>query len=107
MELIRIKGIGDLTVYDTAVRIGYSFGLHPEKVYIHRGAKTGAKNLLGRKAVHGRKFLYMHELPIEFQSLTPMEVENCLCIYKNSFLTGKLIEPKSSCNVKLLKVHGC
>ncbi|BAU27103.1 hypothetical protein DFP93_104191 [Aneurinibacillus soli] len=103
-ELITIKGIGDLTVYDTADRIGYAFGLHPEKVYIHRGAKTGAKNLLGRKAVRGRKFLYIHELPVEFQNLTPREAENCLCIYKDSFLTGKLPKPKKSCNGKLPKV---
>lgn len=106
-ELIRIKGIGDVTIYDTADRIGYAFGIHPKKVYIHRGAKIGAKNLMGPKFVRGRKFLYMDELPEEFQKLTPREVENCLCIYKDSFLTGKLPKSKLSCNNKPLKGNRC
>lgn len=103
-ELIRMKGIGDLTIYDTADRIGYTFDIHPNKVYIHRGAKIGAKNLMGPKAVRGRNFLYMHELPLEFQILTPREVENCLCIYQDSFLTGKLPNHKVSCSDKHLQI---
>ncbi|MEK5331403.1 hypothetical protein [Lysinibacillus sp. FSL W8-0992] len=107
MKLIRIKGIkgiGGLTVYDTAERIGYAFGLYPTKVYLHRGTRTGAINLLGRKAVRGRKYLYMHEFPVEFQILTPREMENCLCIYKDTFLTGKLPKQKLACNGKMIEM---
>ena len=44
--LIRpIPGIGELAVYDTALRIGACFKLEPEKVYVHAGTREGARAL--------------------------------------------------------------
>lgn len=46
---IKGKGIGDLTVYDIALRIGYirqNQILPKDKVYLFRGANLGANNLL-------------------------------------------------------------
>lgn len=69
----------ELTIYDIAHRIGAHLGLAPERVYLHRGTRDGARALgLGR----GRAWLELHELPREFHRLTPAEVEDCLCIYK-------------------------
>ncbi len=39
-----IKGIGELTIYDTALRIGAKLKLEPKKVYLHAGTRVGAKN---------------------------------------------------------------
>ena len=45
-DLIRpIHKVGELTVYDTALRIGARFGLEPEKAYIHAGTRAGARAL--------------------------------------------------------------
>lgn len=33
--LLPIKGIGELYVYDTALRIGAKIGVYPERVYLH------------------------------------------------------------------------
>ena len=37
--------MGELVVYDTALRIGARFGLEPEKVYVHRGTREGVRKL--------------------------------------------------------------
>jgi len=76
-----INGVGPLMIYDTTLRLGAILGLKPQKVYIHRGSKEGAKNL-GLNIKKG--YLEKDELPNEFQDLEPYEIEDCLCIYKDS-----------------------
>jgi hypothetical protein len=112
----RFKGIGELTIYDTAERIGTFLNLKSEKVYLHRGTKEGAKHILGSK-IRGKKAILKSELPIEFQNekLSCSAIEDILCIFKKEFaadykkendnieqsalgckLTEKII-PKSKC----------
>lgn len=75
----RVRGIGELAIYDTALRIGAYLGLRPRRVYLHRGTRRGAAALgLGR----GRKMIEVGELPRPFQRLRPYEIEDCLCIYE-------------------------
>jgi len=76
-----IPGIGKLTIYDTATRIGIKFGIEPEQVYLHRGARAGARNLLGKKRL-GRK-VDKSIFGDSFDKLSPSHVENLLCIYKD------------------------
>jgi hypothetical protein len=72
--------VADLTIYDITHRIGAHLGLAPERVYLHRGTRVGARALgLGR----GRATLELRELPPEFHRLTAAEAEDCLCIYKD------------------------
>ena len=78
-EIKPLKGIGDLTVYDVAHRIGAFLKLEPGIVYLHAGTLAGAR-ALGMKC-RSRK-LDMKQLPREFHVLRPYEVEDCLCIYK-------------------------
>jgi hypothetical protein len=74
-----IHMIGPLAIYDIAHRIGAFLSLAPERVYLHRGTRDGARALgLGR----GRKTLAIDELPREFRRLSAAEIEDCLCIYK-------------------------
>src|SRR5206468_10453969 len=42
-EIGSIKGIGALTVYDIAHRIGAHFGKAPRLVYLHAGTRFGAR----------------------------------------------------------------
>lgn len=74
-----VSGLGELYIYDTALRIGAYLGLAPEFVYLHAGTRQGARALgLG----FGRAYLQMHELPGPLQALRADEVESFLCIYK-------------------------
>lgn len=74
-----IKWIGELAVYDIALRIGMYLDVRPEYIYLHRGTRRGA-NALG---LVGDK-LHKNQLPCAFQKLSPAQIENCLCIYKES-----------------------
>lgn len=75
-----IRGIGDLAVYDAALRLGAFLGKLPERVYLHHGAREGAR-ALGLDASH--RSLPMDVFPEEFRLLKPWEVEEVLCIYKD------------------------
>lgn len=78
-EASRYNGIGDLAVYDIAMRIGVALGLSPDRVYLHAGAKQGARNL----GIPSRsRSVPMMDLPEPLRRLSPDDVENFLCIYK-------------------------
>ena len=81
-----ISGIGPLTIYDTARRIGHLFDtpIYPkEYVYLAAGAKDGAKNLLKNKICYPLKDRVPKELfsPF-FGTLSSAFVEDILCIFK-------------------------
>jgi len=77
-EVGPISGIGELTVYDIAHRIGAYLRKAPKLVYLHRGTRIGAAML----GLHGQA-LEPKQLPKAFSRLTPAEIEDCLCIYKD------------------------
>ena len=77
---IRVKGIGDLTIYDFSLRIGAKLGLYPKAVYLHRGAISGAK-ALGLN--YRQKSIPIKDIPeIISSNLEPYEIEDFLCICK-------------------------
>jgi hypothetical protein len=78
----RIHRFGELAAYDTALRIGAWLKLSPEVVYLHAGTRKGATSLgLGR----GMRYVAMSELPIELRQLSPDQIEDILCIFKDHF----------------------
>lgn len=88
IEECKVKGIGALTCYDVANRIGNRLKLQPEFVYLHAGTKKGIENLLGSKVK--QRSIKKNELPEPFKSsgLTCHEIEDILCIYKDKFKTS-------------------
>lgn len=79
-----IKGIGELTEYDIAFRIGKCLGKCPDKVYLHAGTREGAEKLKGKKIKDkylARKafeeFEYLADAPI-------CQIENFLCVCKDN-----------------------
>jgi hypothetical protein len=82
----KIKGIGDLTIYDTAQRIGNYLGIQPDKIYLHRGVRTGAEILLGKIKT---KYITKDQLPTPFNKsdLSAADFEDILCVYKNRIAT--------------------
>jgi hypothetical protein len=84
----RINGIGELAVYDTAVRIGAYLNLSPQRIYLHAGARVGADALIPG---NNSDIIEKHQLPLEFQSddLSCYELEDMLCIYKRNFIRSR------------------
>jgi hypothetical protein len=85
VESKKFQGIGKLTIYDTAHRIGTRLKKLPDKIYLHGGTKTGARILLG--SLPRQDYLFPNELPLPFQrtDLEPWEIEDILCIFKPKF----------------------
>jgi hypothetical protein len=89
----KLVGIGALTVYDTATRIGAYLKFIPDKIYLHAGTLLGAENLLGKNKTKGKKHITKefliencpkHHLP-EFQDFNPAHIENTLCTNKKKY----------------------
>ena len=73
-------GVGEMYAYDVALRIGANLRFKPKTVYLQRGVRTGAENLLGRKLK--KQILESSVFHAGLRRLTPMEIEDFLCIYK-------------------------
>lgn len=78
-EISGIHGIGILTVYDVATRIGAHLDLAPELVYLHAGTADGAAAL----GFNRRGTISRIALPKAFRRLQAYEIEDCLCSYKD------------------------
>jgi hypothetical protein len=74
-----IRGIGKLAIYDFSHRIGVFLGTEPTTVYLHRGARKGAR-ALGLKTK--RESIPINEFPKAFLRLTAAQIEDVLCIYR-------------------------
>jgi hypothetical protein len=93
-EIGSVHGIGKLMVYDIAHCIGAYFRKSPALVYLHRGTKEGAAAL----GLRGET-LDPAALPAAFSRLTPAEIEDCLCIYKDAIRGVDRARGKSGCRV--------
>jgi len=77
-----IPGIGCLTIYDTALRIGAKLSLAPKRVYLHTGTRAGARKLgLNWRA----DSLAVSSVPRAFRELEPREIEDVLFIFEDHF----------------------
>jgi hypothetical protein len=83
VEECRVKGVSEVCCYDTANRIGSYLGIFPQMIYLHAGSRVGAHRLLGTR-VRSRS-ISVQDLPgaLQNSSLTPGEIEDLLCIYKD------------------------
>ena len=75
-----ITGVNEMYVYDAAFRIGANLGLLPEKVYLHRGTREGARRL---GLCFRVRALSPDVLPEPLRELPAHELEDILCIYKD------------------------
>jgi hypothetical protein len=91
---LSIVGISELTVYDTACRIGGFLKIYPSAVYLHRGTRAGVEQLFGRVK---EDYIPVSSLPEPFRSsgLSPMDIANWFCISKN--VISKYMDGDTDC----------
>jgi hypothetical protein len=83
LELLSpIKGLGEMYIYDAALRMGAYVKLSPDFVYLHRGTRWGAR-ALGIDVSRGRPYVEKKELPEALRKLSADNLESFLCIYWN------------------------
>ena len=86
-------GIGPLTVYDVATRIGAYLGLHPQNLYLHTGARAGLRALCEAAGLDAgllaEEWLPPNVLPRPIRTMLTMdETEDFLCTYRTMFATA-------------------
>lgn len=89
----KVLGVGELTMYDIGIRIGYYLNIYPDYIYLHASPTISAR-LLGifRKArkINDAKSLYLirEDLPddIKNSNLTIMQIEQLLCACEECFI---------------------
>lgn len=94
IEKLRITGIGELSIYDTATCIGNERKVYPQYVYLHAGAADGAA-AIGFKGKKVSKEDFVAKFSA-FEMLEPIQIEDFLCIYKLR-LMGKSDTAVSCC----------
>ena len=94
-----INGIGPLTIYDTARRIGHLFKspIYPEMyVYLSAGAKEAAEHLLNKKPLKFREPICLFT-PF-FGTFPSIFIEDILCIFKDKFINPQISITKTQSN---------
>jgi hypothetical protein len=77
--VLQTPGINELYVYDTALRIGAHRKFLPDKVYLHRGTRIGARRL----GIKGKGPIELCKFPPELRSVPAHQVEDILCIFRD------------------------
>jgi hypothetical protein len=94
-QIGKVRGIGDLAVYDIAHRIGAYLRHEPAAVYLHAGTREGARALN-----FSGKTIDVRDLPAGLRKLSAAEIEDCLCIYKDALrYRGSRLATHSHCVV--------
>ena len=89
LELLKIWGIGPVTHYDVATRIGAWLKLEPEQLYLHAGVLDGWKLLYGKGQWPFR--VKRDFWPEELRVLPADQVEDLLCAYR-TFLNANMVK---------------
>lgn len=86
------KRIAELTIYDTAMRLGAFLEKHkggsfkPQEVFLHRDSMTGAKKLFRRGEIAKPcSRMSLSVFATCFPNKKAWEVEEILCIYEDNF----------------------
>ena len=80
----RTSGIGRTMLYDITRMIGYFHSIYPDKyVYLHAGAKKGAKKVLRKQRLPYK--LDTRVFANDFPKEDSMYIEDILCIFKDKF----------------------
>lgn len=84
----RVSYYGVLSVYDLALRLGYTRQIKPQNLYLHSGASYGWRNLCKslNKEITENNIIKKQELPLEFQEIECFLIEDFLCCYKQKLI---------------------
>ena len=86
----KVRGFGELSIYDTSIRIASKLGIEPDKVYLHAGARKGVEILEEKGYLElgssKKKYIEIKNMPKPMQALKAAESEHLLCSMKDSMI---------------------
>lgn len=84
----KVRGFGELSIYDTSMRISSHLNIEPDKIYLHAGARKGLEILEEKGYIENgsskKKYVEIKEMPEPMQQLKAAETEHMLCSMKDS-----------------------
>lgn len=84
----KVKGFGELSIYDTSMRIASHFNIEPDKVYLHAGTRKGMEILEEKgyfeQGSSKKKYIEIKDMPKPMQKFKAAETEHMLCSMKDS-----------------------
>jgi len=84
-------GIGELTIYDVALRVGAYLNLEPKRLYLHTGVREGITSLANaaRENISVKApWIISPDIPWRFEDyMTWDDTEDFLCTYRRVFET--------------------
>lgn len=95
-----VHGVGGITVYDAALRIGASRGLSPSRVRLHGTSRESA--LLLGLAVERKRWIEGAAFPAPLSGLRPSAIERFLSSYRDAL--EDLAEPRYGASLTLASV---
>ncbi|WP_019988325.1 hypothetical protein [Rudanella lutea] len=88
----KVRGFGELSIYDTSLRIAAYKNIEPDKVFLCAGTRAGSEILemkgFVKEGTSKKRFVSDEELPLEFRTqsgLSKKEIHNIACLYKLLF----------------------
>jgi hypothetical protein len=90
LERIAPAGIGPVTIYDVATRIGAFLGREPQSLYLHAGVRIGIEALYGKPIADKR--ILKQNWPVALRSMPADQVEDFLCCYREFLHPGLLLQ---------------
>ncbi|MBK8848920.1 MAG: hypothetical protein IPN73_02055 [Saprospiraceae bacterium] len=86
VESCKVKGFGELSIYDTSMRIASKLNIEPDKVYLHAGARKGMEILEAKgyvpEGTSKKKYVDKKDLPLIMQALKAADIEHLCCSMK-------------------------
>lgn len=86
----KVKGFGELSIYDTSMRIASHLNIEPDKIYLHAGARKGMEVLEEKGYVKQgsskKKHIEIKDMPKPMQQLKAAETEHLLCSMKATMI---------------------
>ena len=83
----KVRGFGELSIYDTSMRIAAHMNIEPNKVYLHAGARKGMEILEEKGYIEQgsskKKYIEIQDMPKQMQQLKADETEHLLCSMKD------------------------
>lgn len=86
VDKCKVTGFGELSIFDTAVRIGAFLRIAPDRVYLHAGTRVGINALEEKgylqKGSSKQKLIKINDFPEELRVLSADEIQHFVCVKK-------------------------
>lgn len=86
VQSCKVFGVGNLTIYDVSLRIGFYLSIYPIRLYLQAGSKIGYQRLIESGIIKVGEI----ENYLKSQNILSYHFENFLCLYRDKFISQSI-----------------